>query len=50
VVTATQAITNCDYRVRAEGGYSATGSAVIVTIFNQIISEQKVFLPLILKQ
>ncbi len=32
VVTATQTITNSDYRVRASGGYSATGSVDVVTI------------------
>jgi uncharacterized repeat protein (TIGR01451 family) len=47
VVTATQAIANSDYRVRADGGYSATGSVSVVTVISGV--QDKVYLPLILK-
>ncbi len=35
MVTATQSITNSNYRVTARGGYSATGNVPIVTIMGQ---------------
>lgn len=50
IVTATQTITNSDYGVQAEGGYSAQGHAAIVTVISEIINEKKTFLPAILKK
>ncbi|MCP4709737.1 MAG: DUF11 domain-containing protein [Planctomycetes bacterium] len=47
VVTATSTITNDDYRVIATGGYSATGSQVIVTTINN--DNYSTYLPVILK-
>ncbi|MCP4363504.1 MAG: DUF11 domain-containing protein, partial [Chloroflexi bacterium] len=49
-VTATQTITNRDYRVTAEGGYSATGTVSVVTIVSNSISDTgDIYLPIILK-
>lgn len=50
VVTATQTITNSDYGVRADGGYTAQGSVAVVTTINAQAPESKVFVPVILKQ
>jgi uncharacterized repeat protein (TIGR01451 family) len=47
-VTATETITNSDYRVSADGGHSATGSVAAVTTISD--DQQKVYLPIILKQ
>jgi uncharacterized repeat protein (TIGR01451 family) len=50
VVMATQTITNNDYGVQAEGGYSAQGHAAIVTVMDKVPDEKKAFLPVILKK
>ncbi|MCP4363596.1 MAG: DUF11 domain-containing protein [Chloroflexi bacterium] len=50
IVTATQTITNSNYRVRADGGYSATGSvSVVTTVSNSISDTGDIYLPIILK-
>lgn len=49
VVTATQTITNSDYGVRADGGYTAEGSVAVVTAINAQAPGSKVFMPVILK-
>ncbi len=46
VVTATQTITNSDYRVSTSGGYSAIGSVPVVVTINT----NDVYLPIILKE
>jgi hypothetical protein len=47
VVTATQPITNHDYRVRADGGFEAVGQVVVSTILTDI--SKKIYLPVLLK-
>ncbi len=49
-VTATQVITNSDYRVSADGGYSATGSIPISTVIQPVESGTSLYLPLILRE
>jgi hypothetical protein len=48
VVTATQTITNSDYGVRADGGYTAQGNKAVVTLISEV-PQIKTFLPVILK-
>lgn len=52
VVTATQTITNSNYRVSADGGYSATGITGVVTIITMDgdLSNHRLYLPVIFKQ
>lgn len=51
VVTASETITNNDYRVQADNGSSAQGSITVITVIHDAQEpEQKLFLPLILKQ
>jgi uncharacterized repeat protein (TIGR01451 family) len=51
VVTATQTITNSNYRVSAGGGYSATGTTRVVTIITPDgdLSNRRLYLPVIFK-
>jgi uncharacterized repeat protein (TIGR01451 family) len=49
-VTATQVITNSDYRVSVDGGYSATGSIPISTVIQPVESGTSLYLPLILRE
>lgn len=50
IVTATQTITNSDYRVQADGGYKTQGTSAVVTEVSAETPEQKIFLPVILKE
>ncbi len=49
-VTATRVITNSEYRVSADGGYSATGSIPISTVIQPVESGASLYLPLILRE
>jgi uncharacterized repeat protein (TIGR01451 family) len=51
VVTATQTITNSNYHVSADGGYSATGTTGVVTIITPDgdLSNHTLYLPVIFK-
>jgi hypothetical protein len=44
VVTATATIINADYRVSADGGFSAVGREAVVTVIGP-----KIYLPLVLR-
>ena len=49
-VTATQTITNSDYRVSTEGNISATGQVNVITLIGATDdSRHKIYLPVILK-